>query len=1316
MSKEVDERVVEMKFDNKDFEKNTRKTMSTLDSLKKKLNMSKASDGLKSVADNAKRISFDHLESSVDTISKRFTNLGIIGVTALQNITNAAMNTGKRLISAVTIDPIKDGLAEYETQMNAVQTILANTQKEGTNVKIVNAALDDLNHYADKTIYNFTEMTRNIGTFTAAGVKLNDSVSAIKGIANLAAMSGSSSTQASTAMYQLSQALAAGKVQLMDWNSVVNAGMGGQVFQDALIRTSEHLKTGAKQAIKANGSFRESLTKTGWLTTEVLTQTLDQFATAADTEEEYNAAIKKFVSQGYSQEQAKQIADMARTAGDAATKVKTFTQLIDTLKEALGSGWTETWRTVIGDFEEAKEMWTKVSDVLGGMINESSDARNAMLKEWADQGGRDKLIKSFSNAFKGLASIVKPVKEAFRDIFPHTTSAQLLAATDNLQKLTAKFKIGDDTAQDLKNTFKGLFAIVRMGIDIFRALVKMAMPVVSVLSSVGKVVLSITGAFGDWTSTFDITVDKTEKYNEALQSLKDKLHGAGEGVIELTRVLEPLKGLLSLIGDGFDYVVEHASFDGIVTVVKTALSGGLAVAVIKFIKSLTGAVDHFTGFGDNIKEVLEGVKESLEEFQNQLKSKTLITIAIAIGILAASLVLLSTIDKDSVEDTMGMMTGLMIEALAMLAAVNKISSMGKRSVKSISTMIGISVAIGILALALKALSTIDGDKIATSMVAVTVLLTELVAIVAVLSKLKGKMTKGVGALKSLAVSVLILALAIKMLGSMDIASLGKGLGSVAVLLAELVGFMALMRLSGMSAKDAAIILVLANAMVILSAAVSVLGRMNTEQLVAGVSALAGVLAILTAFMKFNDLQKNMLACAAGLLIISAAVAILSGALAVIGSMPVENITMGLLGLASTIAILVVALQVINGSIAGAAALFVVAAALAVLAPSLALLGSLGIIKIAEGLVALAGAFAIIGIAGAVLGPIAPSIMLFGAALAVIGAGLLVLGGGIAVIGGGLTFLASGFSALAAIDMIGLAVGIAGLTAELALFSAATLVMTPALVIFGAALVVFSAGCITTAAGISLLTAAMSLMNIGAVRSFASIEKSIDKVMVKFSKMETSVAKSCTKAMNSAIKAVNGKKRQFVSAGKASVDGYINGMNSRRSNVYKAASSIAQTAVNAMKRQLDIHSPSRVFGKLAALSIAGYTNGFDNSRSDIYDSVSGTIGHVMDRLNDLVENGSDSMNSMSPTITPVMDMSAVQSNISAMNAMLSRDQAVAIQNGMKAKEDSLEIDDGKITVEGTIRVEGVNDDDELVGITDIVYDKIVRKIKREVRMA
>ena len=421
MSETIDSKVVEMRFDNKDFEANTRTTMSTLDKLKAKLHFPGASKGLEEIGQTAKRVDFSGMSNGIQTVQMKFSALQVMGITALQNITNAAISAGKQLTDAITIDPVKDGFAEYETQMNAVQTILANTQKEGTNVQTVNKALDELNTYADKTIYNFTEMTRNIGTFTAAGVKLDDSVSAIKGIANLAAVSGSTSQQASTAMYQLSQALAAGKVQLMDWNSVVNAGMGGQVFQDALIRTSEHLQTGAKQAIEAYGSFRESLTEGEWLTTDVLTETLNQIAGAYSKED--------LIAQGYSESQAEEIVKLADTATDAATKVKTFSQLIDTLKEALGSGWTKTWQLIIGDFDEAKEVWTKVSDVLGGFINKASDARNAIVEA------------AMGNPYRDLAKNIQKVTSAtsdYKDIVDSVIRGDYGNGQPRFDKLTAE--------------------------------------------------------------------------------------------------------------------------------------------------------------------------------------------------------------------------------------------------------------------------------------------------------------------------------------------------------------------------------------------------------------------------------------------------------------------------------------------------------------------------------------------------------------------------------------------------------------------------------------------------------------------------------------------------------------------------------------------------------------------------------------------------------------------------------------------------------------------------------------------------------------
>ena len=439
MSKTVDERVVSMQFDNKNFESNVSQSMSTLEKLKSKLNFKGASKGLENISDAAKKVDVSGIGTAAEAVSVKFSSLQVIATTALANITNSAVNAGKNIVKALTIDPVMTGFQEYETQINAVQTILANTQSKGSTIDDVNKALDELNTYADQTIYNFTEMTKNIGTFTAAGVDLDKSVTSIKGIANLAAVSGSTATQASTAMYQLSQALAAGRVSLMDWNSVVNAGMGGEVFQTALKRTAEHFGYNVDGMIKKYGSFRESLTQGGWLTAEVLTETLTQLSGA------YSEA--DLIAQGYTKEQAKEISELAKTALGAATDVKTFTQLFDTMKEAVQSGWTQSWEIIIGDFEEAKGLLSEVSNVFNTMVTESANARNEVLQGWKDLGGRTALIDSFRNVFEGIGSIVKPIGEAFRDIFPPITAERLYAFTKGLEELTSKLKISDTTSE-----------------------------------------------------------------------------------------------------------------------------------------------------------------------------------------------------------------------------------------------------------------------------------------------------------------------------------------------------------------------------------------------------------------------------------------------------------------------------------------------------------------------------------------------------------------------------------------------------------------------------------------------------------------------------------------------------------------------------------------------------------------------------------------------------------------------------------------------------------------------------------------------------
>ena len=396
MSKKVDERVVEMRFDNAQFESATKQTMSTLERLKTALKFPSSSKSLDSISAAAKKVDFSGMSKGIETVNAKFSAMQVVGMTALSNITSAAMRAGTNLVKSFTIDPIVSGFKEYELQMNSIQTILANTKSKGTTMADVTAALDELNEYADLTIYNFAEMTKNIGTFTAAGVDLDTAVGAIKGIANLGAMSSSTSAQVSTAMYQLSQALATGRVSLMDWNSVVNAGMGGEQFQNALKRTAENFGYDVDSMIKKYGSFRESLTQGGWLTAEVLNETLNQIGGAYD-----ETALK---AKGYSDDQIAAILDLAETATNAATEVKTFTQLVDTLKEAAGSGFAKMWQNIFGDFEQAKEFFSGLHEMLEPVVTGPIDAINSVI-EGAMGGGGSRWGEFTSQLDKAGASV-----------------------------------------------------------------------------------------------------------------------------------------------------------------------------------------------------------------------------------------------------------------------------------------------------------------------------------------------------------------------------------------------------------------------------------------------------------------------------------------------------------------------------------------------------------------------------------------------------------------------------------------------------------------------------------------------------------------------------------------------------------------------------------------------------------------------------------------------------------------------------------------------------------------------------------------------
>lgn len=1152
MSTTIDERVVEMRFDNKQFEQNIQTSLSSLDKLKKSLNLEGAAKGLETVNNAANKCSgnMSPLSNAVETVRVRFSALEVMAITALQNITNSALAAGKNLVSAFTIDPIKTGFEEYETQINAVQTILANTSSKGTTLDQVNNALDELNHYADMTIYNFTEMTRNIGTFTAAGVDLDTSVAAIKGIANLAAVSGSNSQQASTAMYQLSQALAAGTVKLQDWNSVVNAGMGGQVFQDALKETAKVHGIAIDEMIKDEGSFRETLSK-GWLTSDILTETLAKFT--GDLNED------QLRTMGYTDDQIKSIMEMGKTANDAATKVKTFTQLFDTLKEAAQSGWTQSWEIIVGDFEEAKELLTEVSDTFSAVINASADARNKMLQDWKDLGGRTMMIEAVKNVFEGLVSVAKPVREAFNEIFPPMTGKQLAEITERIRDLTAKFKMGEESSKNLKNTFKGVFAVLDIVGQAFKAVAGGVGELIGLFLPAGNGVLSLTGSFGEYLVKLDETVKKTDIFGKAVSTVVDIVKTvitfvktAGEKVKEFGKAagekfdfpgfelfhsfLERVHDRMAQIGDGagkmksgvivafemmgealekckFLKVMEalwtavkviaggiadavgtmmgtlaeklgNADFSGVLDILNSIAVGGIALSVSKFLKSVTEPLEGLNGVLEGVTGILDGVRGCFEAYQTNLKAGTLLKIGAAIALLAGSIVAISLIDSDKLSASLGAITVLFANLLGAMAIFNKISSDTGKVSKACTAMIAMSVAVSILAGALKKVSDLDWGELARGLVGIAGLTTIVVASSKAMASSQKQVMKGATSLIIFGAAIKILASACEDLSKLQWDELGRGLTGVGVLFAEIAVFLRVAKFNGKMISTATGIVILSAAMKVLASACKDFGQMEWSKIGKGLAGIGGLLAELAVFtnlagnakhvmstgvaliaigaaMKifasavkdFGQLQwdeigrgltamggalaevaiavnlmpKNMIGIGTGLVIVGGALEIIANCMSKFGGMQWEEIGRGLTVMGGALAELAISLNFMKGTLGGSAALLVASGALAVLAPVLSILGALSWEAIAKGLISIAGAFTIIGVAGAVLTPLVPTILALSGAFALIGVGVLTIGAGLLAAGTGLSALAIGFTALATAGAAGATAIVAALT-------------------------------------------------------------------------------------------------------------------------------------------------------------------------------------------------------------------------------------------------------------------------------------------------
>lgn len=1545
----IDERVVSLKMNNKQFLSAIKESASSMDRLKESLKMQGAAEGLSRIGEIAKNTTLGDLATKALDIGKNMSVMQGLAVTAFGGIGVAALNAGRSVVSGF-IGTIKDGFNEYELKMRAIQTIMANTVEKGTTLGEVKTSLAELNTYADKTVYSFSDMTHAIGLFTAAGVDLQTSVASIKGLSNLAAASGSTAQQTATAYTQLSQAIAAGAVHLQDWNSLVQAGMGGESFRNALIETSRMMGTGYDEAIAKDGNFRESL-KEDWLTAQVMTTTLT--ALTNDLSE------SQLVEMGYSEEQAHKLKQFAQGAFDAATKIRTFSQLVDTTKEAIGSGWAETFEILFGDFEEASVLFTSIGDWLGGVIKASADARNGFLQMWKDLGGRTALVQGLGNIFQAIFKILNSIGSAFKQVFGGASAEGLAKATKAFADFTAKLIITDNFAEKLKWTFTGVFSIfhifatilgevaqvvftvashivsalfpaftgINSGVfqitkvigkaifwfdqwftklDLGGKLLKLLLPPIDLVGKAikwvvdkihdfimwldfgGKVTSAANGlkslaskfglikdalknsvvgesfltafetvqdtldkvknnlkefgnsvgnklkakltagrsALSEYFKGFDLSgMTSTEaivaklgtkfdelgnklKIDEKVQWLKEKLielrdalvdtwntvqnsavwdklgkafsdvggkvkevavsfrdwvNGHGEvkakakeaagAVSEVgtaaaqaaketgkaakenflkkwfedikqvanaihipelfdtikqkfvefkdfvtntfaPKVKESVKGAFGSIGNALSDANSNLKSYDMGKILVGAIGGGVLIAFTRWINSFKKNFDKIGDVADKIGDVFDKLGGVLEAFEQKVKAKALLTIAIALGVLAGALILMSLVPAPKLFVTLAAMKLMFNMLQEMMDHLAGFTEYKKGTAMLIPLMITLGATMLLMAAAVTILSNMDVKGAIVGVLAFRHILDAMAIFMNRIHGMKGS-GAAAGIILSLAVSSVILATAVYMLGSMDTGKAIQGVIALSAVVSILSGFMMVVSKDPFMGKGAAILLSLAVSTNILVAAIWMLGTMDAGKLLQGVIALGVVIAELAIAMAIAG-RANARGAAA-IFAMSAAVIVLTGAVAILGNMDIMTLAKGLIALAAGLAILAISMAAADTFKTGAIGLAIASIAFLSLASAMKTLSTITWTQLAIGLIALAGGMLILVAAAAGAQYFAVGMIVLTAALLALGLALLPISIGMAafaaVLGiaattGAAAFLVltEGLKQLSAIlpqVAIDLATAIANFIITLGAKAPEMAVAMAQLL--GAIIYAINANIPGIVATLFILIQAMLTELANHAYEFGekgatilanflngiadNIGKVIDAATNVILNFLDGIARNGPKIIDKGMwtvlqllegvrDAINKYSHRFNKVGReiawAIVDGMTGGLASKAWSFGESMVSFAKKGYNKVKDFFGIHSPSRLMKELGGYVGEGFAIGVENTGERVaeagenmsnaaYDAMAKAIGGV----NELLEDDP----SFKPEIKPVLDLTEMQKQAKGINNFL-----------------------------------------------------------------
>lgn len=1121
----IDQRVVEMKFDNQQFAKGTADSISALDKLKSALNLDGAAKGLANLSAAGNNFSLANLGNSVDSIASRFTGMQAVALGALAAIGSSVTNLGITIaqkLGASATNAVRDGFSDYNEKLTSVKTIMNAT---GADIGVVNGYFKELDTYSDKTVYNLKDMTGAFAKFTNAGVGMDKSVPAIKGIANMVALAGQGADAAQVAMYNLSQSIAGGFLTTTDYKSLNLANVATKEWKDNMIEAAVSagklekrggdayhiVGTKAGAASTASALFNEDLAE-GWASADVLLGVLGEYGDATT--------------------------DIGKKALAAAQDVKSLPMMMETLAASAGTGWTDSFELILGNVTQATSLFSMLTKNIMGFTDESTNARNAQLQIWSDMHGRDAIVQSISNVFAALSSVLNPIKQAWGEVFPPTLGVTLAKLSFMLMHLTESLILTSDGQKRLHDVSKILFTVLKFIVEVITAVIQVGVFLVGTLFKIAGAFLGLfapiidfitalalggdataksTGKFIDltaalaWLTTYAITPlidginwlskafgkllsdDPTAWANRAHDAFTD-FSGIGANIVKAwTKVVDFFKAVWNFIVPivtgvsdglkGFGKEVQSAFGDIDWNMVIAGINTGFLAMVVLQIKKY---FDSASGLLDSFKGIMDEVSGTLKAFQQDIKAGALIKIAIAIGLLALALVALSQVNPNNLGPAVAAMASTMVTLVAALKLMEKFISddeTGKLAKLSF-VLILLSTALLIMSVAIAKLAMLDMGQLAAGTGALIIVLYALVGAVMILDKIKQDMPAISAVLLALATALVTLSTAVLILGMMPFDQLVQGMVAMGIILAALVGAIMLLSINNTATWAAAAALVaIAGAVGILVGAVLLLGLIPIAVLTQGIGAMAIMLGLLVgAILLMSVNNAATFAAAAALLAMAIAINLLVTSVALLGALPFDVLVQGLLAITIILMVLAGTMYLMTGTLAGAAATLIVAAALIILSVAVLILGSIPFDMVVQGLVSLVAAILTMAVITLILTPIIPLMFLVGIALAAAGIGIMLMAGAMVVFSIGLALFGPA-ATLAAGGLQILGTAVAAVAQQVPAF----LAVAAGLLLFGIGAAAAGVGILVLAGGLLLLGVALALLGaVGIIGATATI--------------------------------------------------------------------------------------------------------------------------------------------------------------------------------------------------------------------------------------